>query len=57
MQDECPSFDFGTDGARGQCVLASPLGLMAHAVPCVLASPLGPMLHAVPCLLALTRGW
>ena len=39
---ECPSFAFGTDGARGLCVLASPLG---------------PMAHAVPCLLGLTRGW
>ena len=30
---EYPSFAFGTDGARGPCVLASPLGPMAHAVP------------------------
>ena len=32
MRFEYPSFAFGTDGARGPCVLASPLGLMAHAV-------------------------
>ena len=57
MQSECPSFTFGTDGARGLCVLASALGLMVHVVLCVLDSPLGPMEHAVPCLLGLTKGW
>ena len=31
-QSEYPSFAFGTDGARSPCVLASPLGLMAHKV-------------------------
>ena len=31
MQSVCPSFAFGTDGACGLCVLASPLGPMAHA--------------------------
>ena len=52
---EYPSFAFGTDGARGPCVLASPLGPMAHAFPYVLALALGPMSHAVPCLLDLTK--
>ena len=28
----CPSFAFGTYDARGPCVLALPLGPMAHAV-------------------------
>ena len=28
----CLSFSFGTDGTRDLCVLASPLGPMAHAV-------------------------
>ena len=31
-QFEYPSFAFGTDGAHGPCILASPLGLMMHAV-------------------------
>ena len=30
MRFECPSFAFGTDGACGSNVLASPLGQMAH---------------------------
>ena len=40
--DNCPQGQLPPDGARGLCVLASPLG---------------PMAHAVPCLLGLTRGW
>ena len=35
-QSECPSFAFETDGERGPSDLASPLVLMAHAVPCLL---------------------
>ena len=33
-QTECPSFPVGTDDARDPSVLASPLGLMAHAAEC-----------------------
>ena len=29
---------------------------MVHAVPCVLALPLGPMAHAVPCLFGPNQG-
>ena len=36
MQSVCPSFAFGTDGARGPCVLASHLGLMVHSGLCLL---------------------
>ena len=32
MRAKCPSFAFGTDGARSQSVLASHLGPMAHTV-------------------------
>ena len=35
MWSVCPSFAFGTDGARGPYVLASHLGLMAHSVLCL----------------------
>ena len=37
MRAECPSFAFGTDGARRPNVLASPLTPMAHAFTCLLA--------------------
>ena len=48
MWFKCPSFTSGTDSAYGLCVLATPLGPMAHAPSqSVKALPLGLMANAV----------